>query len=161
MRKMAVVSLRNLLFLSVTSETRWKSSATQIRRKILKGKSSTLRKYIPKLDENFQITKMSVTRATNVKERFDVMDDDLNSLVNRLQRLLPLCIERKTEFFLPVSLILSPNLSLKLSFTLSTRYWRKNNFHVPLALVDNFIWEACEWEYSNPTGYDNCPSKRA
>ena len=57
-----------------------------------------LRKYIPNLDENFQIIKMSVTRATNVKERFDVMDDDLNSLVNRLQRLLPLCIERKTEF---------------------------------------------------------------
>ena len=58
----------------------------------------TLRKFIPKLDENFQIIKMSVTRATNVKERFDVMDDDLYSLVNRLQRLLPLSIERKTDF---------------------------------------------------------------
>ena len=60
---------------------------------------STLRKYIVNLDEEFQIIKMSVSRATEVKERFDVMDGDLNSLVNRLQRLLPLCIERKTEFF--------------------------------------------------------------
>ena len=70
---------------------------------------STLRKYIVNLDEEFQIIKMSVSRATEVKERFDVMDGDLNSLVNRLQRLLPLCIERKTEFFLLVSLALSPN----------------------------------------------------
>ena len=59
----------------------------------------TLRKNIPELDEKFQIIKMSVSRATEVKERFEVMDDDLKSLVNRLQRLLPLCIERKTEFF--------------------------------------------------------------
>ena len=59
----------------------------------------TLRKNIPELDEKFQIIKMSVSRATEVKERFDVIDDDLNILVNRLQRLLPLCMERKTEFF--------------------------------------------------------------
>ena len=59
----------------------------------------TLRKNIPELDEKFQIIKISVSRATEVKERFEVMDDDLKSLVNRLQRLLPLCIERKTEFF--------------------------------------------------------------
>ena len=59
----------------------------------------TLRNNIPELDEKFQIIKMSVSRATEVKERFEVMDDDLKSLVNRLQRLLPLCIEKKTEFF--------------------------------------------------------------
>ncbi|RMX41275.1 hypothetical protein pdam_00023432, partial [Pocillopora damicornis] len=46
----------------------------------------TLRKNIPELDEKFQIIKMSVSRATEVKERFEVMDDDLKSLVNRLQR---------------------------------------------------------------------------
>ena len=59
----------------------------------------TLKKNIPELDEKFQIIKMSVSRATEVKERFDVIDDDLNILVNRLQRLLPLCMERKTELF--------------------------------------------------------------
>lgn len=59
----------------------------------------TLRKTIPELDEKFQIIKMSVLRTAEVKERFDVMGDDLHNLVNRLQRLLPLCIERKIEFF--------------------------------------------------------------
>ena len=59
----------------------------------------TLRMNIPELDEKFQIIKMSVLKATEVKERFNVMDYDLKSLVNRLQRLLPLCIERKTEYF--------------------------------------------------------------
>ena len=59
----------------------------------------TLRMNIPELDEKFQIIKMSVLKATEVIERFNVMDYDLKSLVNRLQRLLPLCIERKTEYF--------------------------------------------------------------
>ena len=59
----------------------------------------TLRKKIPKLDEKSQVIKMSVTRASEVQERFNVMGDDLNNLVNGLQRLLPLCIERKTEYF--------------------------------------------------------------
>ena len=59
----------------------------------------TLKKKIPELDEKSQVIKMSVTRASEVQERFNVMGDDLNSLVNGLQRLLPLCIERKTEYF--------------------------------------------------------------
>ncbi|XP_022802296.1 uncharacterized protein LOC111339834 [Stylophora pistillata] len=59
----------------------------------------SLKKNIPGLDGKFQIIKMSVSRATSVQKKFNVMSDDLNSLVNRLQRLLPLCIERKTEFF--------------------------------------------------------------
>ena len=59
----------------------------------------TLKKKIPELDEKSQVIKMSVTRASELQERFNVMGDDLNSLVNGLQRLLPLCIERKTEYF--------------------------------------------------------------
>ena len=96
---MIVVSLQNLLFLFVTrDEVKKQSNRNQEEdpeRKII----DTLRKNIPELDEKFQIIKMSVSRATEVKERFDVIDDDLNILVNRLQRLLPLCMERKTEFF--------------------------------------------------------------
>ena len=41
---------------------------------------------------------MSVLRAAEVQKRFHVMSDDLKCLINRLQRLLPLCIERKTEY---------------------------------------------------------------
>ena len=59
----------------------------------------TLRKKIPELDEKSQVIKMSVTRASEVQERFNVMGDDLNSLVNGLQRLLSLCIELKTGYF--------------------------------------------------------------
>ena len=54
---------------------------------------------IPELDEKTQVIKMSVMRADEVQKRFNVMSDDLNGLINGLQRLLPLCIERKTEYF--------------------------------------------------------------
>jgi len=57
-----------------------------------------LRKKIPDLDERSQLIRMSVLRAAEVHKRFNVMSDDLNCLFNGLQRLLPLCIERKTEY---------------------------------------------------------------
>ena len=56
-----------------------------------------LRKIIPELDERSQVIKMSVWRAAEVQKRFDVMSDDLDRLINGLRRLLPICIERKTE----------------------------------------------------------------
>ena len=58
-----------------------------------------LRKKIPELDEKSQVIKMSVKRAGEVQKRFNVMNDDLNGLINGLQHLLPLCIERKTGYF--------------------------------------------------------------
>lgn len=58
-----------------------------------------LRERIPELDEKFQVITMSVLTADEVHKRFDVMSDDLNNLINGLQRLLPLCIERKTQHF--------------------------------------------------------------
>jgi len=57
-----------------------------------------LRKKIPDLDERSQLIRMSVLRAAEVHKRFNVMSDDLNCLFNGLQQLLPLCIERKTEY---------------------------------------------------------------
>jgi len=57
-----------------------------------------LRKKIPDLDERSQLIRMSVLRAAEVHRRFNVMSDDLNCLFNGLQRLLPLCIERKIEY---------------------------------------------------------------
>ena len=58
-----------------------------------------LRKKIPELDEKSQVIKMSVFTAAQVQKKFNVIGDDLNSLIDGLQRLLPLCIERKTEHF--------------------------------------------------------------
>ena len=60
---------------------------------------SKLRKKIPELDEKSQVIKMSVYRAAQVQKKFDVMSDDLSSLINGIKRLLPLCIEKKTEYF--------------------------------------------------------------
>jgi len=56
-----------------------------------------LRKKIPELDEKSQVIKLSAWRAAEVQERFNVISDDLSSLFNGLQRLLPICIERKSE----------------------------------------------------------------
>ena len=64
---------------------------------LLKRIIDKLRQNIPELDERSQVIKMSVWRAAEVQEKFDVMSDDLNCLLNRLQRLLPFCIERKTD----------------------------------------------------------------
>ncbi|KAL9963713.1 hypothetical protein ACROYT_G027246 [Oculina patagonica] len=60
---------------------------------------SKLRERIPELDEKSQVVKMSVKKADEVLKRFNAMRDDLNDLINGLQRLLPLCVERKTEYF--------------------------------------------------------------
>ena len=58
-----------------------------------------LKKEIPNLNEKSQIIEMSVFTAAQLQQKFDVMSDDLSSLINGLRRLLPLCLERKTEHF--------------------------------------------------------------
>ena len=58
-----------------------------------------LREKIPELDEQSQVIRMSVKKADEVQKRFNVMRDDLNDLINGLQHLLPLCIEKKTKYF--------------------------------------------------------------
>ena len=60
---------------------------------------SKLKKKIPHLDEKTQVYRMSVFSAAQVQKKFDVMNDDLNNLINGIQLLIPLCIERKTEYF--------------------------------------------------------------
>ena len=60
---------------------------------------SKLKKEIPKLREKSQVIKMSVYTATQIQQKFHVMSDDLSSLISGLQRLLPLCLEKKTEYF--------------------------------------------------------------
>ena len=42
---------------------------------------------------------MSVFTAAEIQQKFGVMSDDLSSLINGLHRLLPLCLEKKTEHF--------------------------------------------------------------
>ena len=58
-----------------------------------------LREEIPELDEKSQVIRMSVKKADEVQKKFNVMRDDLNDLINGLQHLLPLCIEKKTKYF--------------------------------------------------------------
>ena len=58
-----------------------------------------LKKKIPGLDEKAQVVRMSVFTAAHVQRKFNVMSDDLSILIGGIQRLLSLCIERKTEFF--------------------------------------------------------------
>ena len=60
---------------------------------------SKLKEKIPYLDEKTQVIKMSVSAAAQVQQNFNVMNDDLNNLIKGIQRLVPLCIERKTEYF--------------------------------------------------------------
>ena len=57
-----------------------------------------LKMRIPELDEKAQVIRMSVARAAEAHRKFDVMNDDLNQLVNGIQRLLSLGVERKMEF---------------------------------------------------------------
>ena len=66
---------------------------------LLKHIIAKLSEKIPELDERSQMIKMSVSRAAEVQKKFDVMSNDLDSLINGLQRLLTLCVERKTEHF--------------------------------------------------------------
>ena len=58
-----------------------------------------LRKKIPELNEESQVIEMSVFTAAQIQQKFGVMSDDLSSLINGLRRLLPLCLEKKTERF--------------------------------------------------------------
>ena len=58
-----------------------------------------LKKEIPKLKQKSQVTEMSVFTAAQIQQKFGVMSDDLSSLINGLRRLLPLCLEKKTEHF--------------------------------------------------------------
>ena len=67
--------------------------------KLQKGIICKLKKKIPELDEKSQVIKMSVDAAAQIQQKYTVMNDDLNSLIDGIQRLLPLCIERKTEHF--------------------------------------------------------------
>ena len=60
---------------------------------------SKLKKKSPELDEKSQVIRISVFRAAQVQHKFNVMSDDLNSLINGIQRLLPLCIEMQIEDF--------------------------------------------------------------
>ena len=58
-----------------------------------------LKKKIPHLNEKSQVIEMSVFTAAQIQQKFGVMSDDLSSLINGLRRLLPLCLEKKTEHF--------------------------------------------------------------
>ena len=58
-----------------------------------------LKKEIPNLNQKSQVIEMSVSTAAQIQKKFGVMSDDLSSLVNGLQHLLPLCLEKKTEHF--------------------------------------------------------------
>ena len=65
----------------------------KLTRKKLKNRSR-----IPELDEKAQVIQMLVSCAAQVHHKFGVMRDDLNKLMNGIQRLLSLCVERKMEF---------------------------------------------------------------
>ena len=69
------------------------------REKLQKDIVCKLKERIPELDEKSQVIKISVHTAAHVQKNFDVISDDLSSLINGLQRLLPLCIKKKTEYF--------------------------------------------------------------
>ena len=58
-----------------------------------------LKKKIPNLNEKSQVIEMSVSTAAQIQEKFDVMTDDLSSLINGLRRLLQLGLEKKIEHF--------------------------------------------------------------
>lgn len=74
-------------------------TAGEIERKnIEKDIVTKLKMRIPELDEKAQVIRMSVACAAQVHRKFDVMNDDLNNLINGIQRLLSLCVERKLEF---------------------------------------------------------------
>ena len=67
-------------------------------RKIEEQILTKLKKRIPELDDKAQVIQMSVYCAAQVYQKFGVMTDDLNKLMNGVQRLLSLCVERKMEF---------------------------------------------------------------
>ena len=58
-----------------------------------------LKKEIPNLNEKSQVIEMSVFTAAQIQQKFDVMSDDLSSLINGLRRLLPLYLEKKIDHF--------------------------------------------------------------
>ena len=69
------------------------------REKLIKDITAKLKKNVPSLDEKAQVVRMSVSTAAHVQRKFEVMSDDLNILIGGIQRLLSLCLRRKTEFF--------------------------------------------------------------
>ena len=71
---------------------------TADRKKIEEQIVTKLKEIIPELDEKAQVIQMSVSCAAQVYHKFGVMRDDLNKLMNGIQRLLSLCVERKMEF---------------------------------------------------------------
>ena len=76
-----------------------KRNADPTERKIIEEQIVTrLKKRIPELDERTQVIRMSVSCADQVYSKFGVMTDDFYNLINRIQRLLSLCVERKMEF---------------------------------------------------------------
>ena len=58
-----------------------------------------LKKEIPTLNEEFQVIEMSVFTAAQIQQKFGVMSDDFRRLINGLQRLFPICLEKKTDHF--------------------------------------------------------------
>ena len=58
-----------------------------------------LKKEIPNLNQKSQVIEMSVFTAAKIQQKFGVMSDDLSRLIDGLRRLLPLCLEKKTEHF--------------------------------------------------------------
>ena len=79
----------------VQRQTESKSDVEKIQNEII----CKLKKEIPNLNQKSQVIEMSVSTAAKIQRKFGVMSDDLSSLVNGLQRLLPLCLEKKTEHF--------------------------------------------------------------
>ena len=71
---------------------------TADREKIEEQIVTKLKERIPELDEKVQVIQMSVFCAAQVYHKFGVMRGDLNKLMNCVQRLLSLCVERKMEF---------------------------------------------------------------
>ena len=69
------------------------------RENLIKDITTKLKKKVPDLDEKAQVVRMSVSTAAHVQRKFNVMSDDLSILIGGIQRLLSLCLERKTEFF--------------------------------------------------------------
>ena len=68
------------------------------RKKIEEQIVTKLKERIPELDEKAQVIQMSVLCAAQLYRKFGVMRDDLSKLINGVQRLLSLCVERKMEF---------------------------------------------------------------
>ena len=74
------------------------ANGTAERKKIEEQILTKLKERIPELDEKAQVLQMSVFCAAQLYRKFGAMRDDLNKLINGVQRLLSLCVEREMEF---------------------------------------------------------------